>query len=211
MTDKMASPYNGYTHDPVQRAPSPYQPQYGPDPTQGAPSPYTPSPYEQGSSNGYYDQHPQANGQAYNNQGDQQYNGRQPQYDGAPGAEGEKGLLGAFGGGIGGHLIGKQTCHGFIGTVGGAIMGSLTEDWAKRKKPLCGRPTTPTCVPQQPACPPAGPVYSPPIYDTHTNVATTTHIHPGSWQAPPPVYPQTHPGKPCGHQQHCGCSFYGKH
>ncbi|KAK5216484.1 hypothetical protein LTR47_011944, partial [Exophiala xenobiotica] len=65
----MASPYNGYTHDPVQRAPSPYQPQYGPDPTQGAPSPYTPSPYEQGSSNGYYDQHPQANGQAYNNQG----------------------------------------------------------------------------------------------------------------------------------------------
>ncbi|KAK5215085.1 hypothetical protein LTR96_011598 [Exophiala xenobiotica] len=78
----MASPYNGYTHDPVQRAPSPYQPQYGPDPTQGTPSPYTPSSYEQGSSYGYYDQHPQANGQAYNNQGDQQYNGSQPQYDG---------------------------------------------------------------------------------------------------------------------------------
>jgi len=46
----------------------------------------------------------------------------------------DRGLLGAIGGGVGGRLLGKKANHGFMGTVGGAILGSLTEDWAKKNK-----------------------------------------------------------------------------
>ena len=48
--------------------------------------------------------------------------------------ESDRGLLGAIGGGFGGHFLGKKANHGFLGTVGGAILGSLTEDYAKSKK-----------------------------------------------------------------------------
>lgn len=39
-----------------------------------------------------------------------------------------------IGGGIGGGLLGKKANHGFLGTVGGAILGSVAEDFFKDKK-----------------------------------------------------------------------------
>jgi len=59
-----------------------------------------------------------------------------PNYDpkAPPMTDGERGLLGAIGGGVGGHFLGKKANHGFLGTIGGAILGSLTEDFAKDKK-----------------------------------------------------------------------------
>lgn len=59
-----------------------------------------------------------------------------PNYDPSapPMPESDRGLLGAIGGGVGGHFMGKKAGHGFLGTVGGAILGSLTEDFAKDKK-----------------------------------------------------------------------------
>jgi hypothetical protein len=51
-----------------------------------------------------------------------------------PMTESDRGLLGAIGGGVGGHFLGKKAGHGFLGTVGGAILGSITEDYAKDKK-----------------------------------------------------------------------------
>ena len=52
--------------------------------------------------------------------------------------ESDRGLLGAIGGGFGGHWAGKKAGHGFLGTIGGAIMGSLAEDYAKNKKKTHG-------------------------------------------------------------------------
>lgn len=137
---------------------------------------------------------------------------RQQDYSGEPPAEGERGILGALGGGVSGGYIGKQTCHGFLGTVGGAIVGSLTEDWAKKKKPLCGRPTTPTPCPPQQQPPPCnnGQVYSPPIVDNTTTVSSSTQVQPGYWQQTPPVYHHGAPPKPCGHQHACTCHYFGK-
>lgn len=59
-----------------------------------------------------------------------------PNYDpnAPPMSEGERGLLGAIGGGIGGHVLGKKAGHGFLGTVGGGILGSLAEDFLKDQK-----------------------------------------------------------------------------
>jgi predicted lipid-binding transport protein (Tim44 family) len=59
-----------------------------------------------------------------------------PNYDpnAPPMSEGERGLLGSVGGGVAGHYLGKNTGHGFLGTVGGAILGSLMEDKVKAKK-----------------------------------------------------------------------------
>lgn len=62
---------------------------------------------------------------------------QQPNYDpNAPGGaqEGERGLLGAAAGAFGGHKLGKSGGHGLLGTVGGAIMGSILEDKFKEKK-----------------------------------------------------------------------------
>ncbi|OCT45245.1 hypothetical protein CLCR_06279 [Cladophialophora carrionii] len=59
-----------------------------------------------------------------------------PNYDpnAPPMTEGERGLLGAIGGGFGGHFLGKSSGHGFLGTVGGALLGSVAEDFLKDKK-----------------------------------------------------------------------------
>jgi hypothetical protein len=144
--------------------------------------------------------------------------------------EGERGLLGAVGGGVAGAAIGQKTCHGFLGTVGGAIVGSLTEDWVKRKSPCNSRPSSPqpppACPPGQvsPQPPPSQPVYCAPVIygqqsvDTHTAVTTQTHVNPWpSYPASqptvvcsPPSYPQSagHPNsKPCGHTGHCACAI----
>lgn len=62
-----------------------------------------------------------------------------PNYDpnAPPMAEGERGLLGAIGGGIAGHHFGGKGGHGLLGTLGGAIAGSLLQD--KLKKPKHGK------------------------------------------------------------------------
>lgn len=59
-----------------------------------------------------------------------------PNYDpNAPAmTESDRGLLGAIGGGFGGHMLGKKANHGFLGTIGGAILGSMTEDFIKDKR-----------------------------------------------------------------------------
>ncbi|KAJ9658494.1 hypothetical protein H2198_003646 [Neophaeococcomyces mojaviensis] len=218
--------YDGYPADPINRAPSPY------DPVNRAPSPYdpvnrAPSPYDSGNRapSQYYQQDPSSYqrepaSNSYYNSDPQQYDNAIPVGQASPysesgptsGSEGERGLLGALGGAAGGGFIGHKTCHGFLGTVGGAIVGSLTEDWAKKHKPLCGKPTPQNCGPaQKPGCNPPGPAYySTPFVDTHTNVSTSTHLYPGTVQYPtqPPVY-QT-PQKPCGHQHQCGCQYFRK-
>ena len=56
----------------------------------------------------------------------------QPQY-GHPPQEGDRGVLGALGGGAAGGVAGRKMGHGILGTIGGAIVGSLTEDFAKQK------------------------------------------------------------------------------
>jgi len=58
-----------------------------------------------------------------------------PNYDpnAPPMPEGERGLLGAIGGGVAGRYGGKKAGHGFLGMIGGAIAGSLAEDFAKKK------------------------------------------------------------------------------
>lgn len=59
-----------------------------------------------------------------------------PNYDpNAPAMnETDRGLLGAIGGGVGGHFLGKKAGHGLLGTIGGALMGSVAEDFLKTKK-----------------------------------------------------------------------------
>ncbi|KIX08345.1 uncharacterized protein Z518_03001 [Rhinocladiella mackenziei CBS 650.93] len=59
-----------------------------------------------------------------------------PNYDpnAPPMTESDRGLLGAIGGGVGGHFLGKKAHHGFLGTIGGAILGSVAEDLLKDKK-----------------------------------------------------------------------------
>ena len=42
--------------------------------------------------------------------------------------------MGALAGGAAGAFAGKKTNHGFLGSVGGAIMGSIGEDMLKKKK-----------------------------------------------------------------------------
>jgi len=48
--------------------------------------------------------------------------------------ESDRGLLGAIGGGFGGHFLGAKAGHGFLGTIGGALLGSVAEDFMKDKK-----------------------------------------------------------------------------
>lgn len=58
------------------------------------------------------------------------------QQQGAPGEaqEGERGLMGALAGGVAGGYGGHKVNHGFLGTIGGAIMGSLAEDAVKKHR-----------------------------------------------------------------------------
>jgi len=58
-----------------------------------------------------------------------------PNYDpnAPPMSESDRGLLGAMGGGWAGHHYGKKQNHGFLGMIGGAIAGSMAEDYAKKQ------------------------------------------------------------------------------
>lgn len=46
--------------------------------------------------------------------------------------EGERGLGGAVAGGLAGGFAGHKADHGFLGTIGGAIVGSIAEDAMKK-------------------------------------------------------------------------------
>ncbi|KAK8203249.1 hypothetical protein BKA81DRAFT_407862 [Phyllosticta paracitricarpa] len=93
-----------------------YQPQPSHQfPQQGA---YNSSPYPSD---------PNAPPQAYGQPG--QYGATDPN----AAQEGDRGLLGAVGGGIAGHMGGKKYGHGLIGTVVGAVAGSKLEDKFKSK------------------------------------------------------------------------------
>lgn len=48
--------------------------------------------------------------------------------------EGERGLAGKIAGGTAGYFLGKKANHGFIGTIGGAMLGSFLEDKHKDHK-----------------------------------------------------------------------------
>ncbi|KPI38560.1 uncharacterized protein AB675_4253 [Cyphellophora attinorum] len=74
--------------------------------------------------------------QAYPQTARQSSDPNAPNYDPSapPMTESDRGLLGALAGGAGGGFLGHKAGHGFLGTIGGAIMGSITEDFAKKKK-----------------------------------------------------------------------------
>ncbi|KAI7946560.1 hypothetical protein MJO29_011087 [Puccinia striiformis f. sp. tritici] len=78
--------------------------------------------YNDGSSHG---QHNYSQPQNQFNSNSQQQGSGQP---------GDRGLMGAVAGGAAGGLVGKKNNHGFLGTIGGAIVGSLLEDATKKKK-----------------------------------------------------------------------------
>jgi hypothetical protein len=49
--------------------------------------------------------------------------------------EGDRGLMGALAGGIGGGILGGKANHGFLGTLAGAFAGSKAEDaWKAKRK-----------------------------------------------------------------------------
>ncbi|PWY77005.1 CNVH-domain-containing protein [Aspergillus heteromorphus CBS 117.55] len=54
--------------------------------------------------------------------------------DPAEAAEHEKGLMGALAGGAAGGFAGHKVNHGILGTIGGAMMGSVAEDGIKKHK-----------------------------------------------------------------------------
>ncbi|PYH28107.1 putative glutamine-serine-proline rich protein [Aspergillus neoniger CBS 115656] len=54
--------------------------------------------------------------------------------DPAAAGEGEKGIMGALAGGAAGGFAGHKVNHGFLGTIGGAMMGSVAEDAVKKHK-----------------------------------------------------------------------------
>ncbi|KAL2014001.1 hypothetical protein VTN00DRAFT_1526 [Thermoascus crustaceus] len=119
-----------------------YNQGYPPQQGHGQQDPYNQQ-YNQQYQQGGYGQ-PQSYGQpqqyGYQQQPQQSY-GHQPygeqnrQYEqGAPGEaqEGERGLGGAIAGGIAGGFAGHKANHGFLGTIGGAIVGSILEDAVKK-------------------------------------------------------------------------------
>jgi hypothetical protein len=58
----------------------------------------------------------------------QQQPGQYGATDPAGAQEGDRGLMGAVAGGLGGHYLGGKAGHGIIGTLAGAFMGSKLED-----------------------------------------------------------------------------------
>jgi hypothetical protein len=106
--------YNQYAQAPANQYPG-AQPQHQ-FPQQGA---YPADAYPQGQGPNAYGQHAQPG-----------YGSTDPNAQ----AEGDRGLMGALGGGAAGYFGGnKMGGHGILGAVAGAIMGSKLED--KHKKP----------------------------------------------------------------------------
>jgi hypothetical protein len=75
------------------------------------------------------DQYPQ--GAPYGQPGQHNYGSTDPNNQ----QEGDRGLMGALGGGAAGYFGGnKMGGHGIIGAIAGAVLGSKLEDKAKDKK-----------------------------------------------------------------------------
>jgi hypothetical protein len=76
------------------------------------------------------DQYPQGQN-PYGQPAQQGYGATDPNHQ----AEGDRGLMGALGGGAAGYFGGnKMGGHGIIGALAGAVLGSKLEDKAKHKK-----------------------------------------------------------------------------
>lgn len=91
---------------------------------------YQPQPSHQFPQQGAYNSSP------YPSDPNAPYGGQHAQYgstDPNQAQEGDRGLLGAVGGGIAGHMGGKKYGHGLIGTIAGAVAGSKLEDKFKGK------------------------------------------------------------------------------
>lgn len=77
------------------------------------------------------DQYPQGHGGYGQPQPGQQHGSTDPSAQ----AEGDRGLMGALGGGAAGYFGGnKMGGHGIIGAIAGSILGSKLEDKAKKPK-----------------------------------------------------------------------------
>ncbi|PYH94000.1 CNVH-domain-containing protein [Aspergillus ellipticus CBS 707.79] len=124
-----ASPYPPQT--PSYNAPySPYQqqqqPGYGSEYGRPAHPPYEqPSPYNQS------EPRPEGYGSA---QHPPPYSPSNGPTDPAEAGEHDKGLMGAMAGGAAGGFAGHKVNHGILGTIGGAMMGSVAEDGFKKHK-----------------------------------------------------------------------------
>lgn len=82
-------------------------------------------------------------------------------------AEGERGLLGGIAGAVAGGTTGNKLCHGkgFLGALGGGLVGSIVEDVIKKKRSkqdICH--TSRPCSPQPPqhCIPPPQQCHQPP-------------------------------------------------
>jgi len=120
------APNNGYNNQ--------YQSTY---PSSGfaQPQPY----YGDNSNQSYGYQNQQANSyyqpQTGPGDADPYYNNTQQPGQMNPDGTQDRGLLGAMAGGAAGAYAGHKTRgHGVLGALGGAILGSLTEDYAKKGK-----------------------------------------------------------------------------
>ncbi|KAK5192310.1 hypothetical protein LTR47_006618 [Exophiala xenobiotica] len=83
----------------------------------------------------YYYQDNRAPHDQYDGSNNSYYNSSsQPTPTPLPGQEADRGMMGAMAGGAAGAFGGHKAGHGFLGSIGGAIIGSLAEDYAKKNK-----------------------------------------------------------------------------
>ncbi|KAF1943757.1 hypothetical protein EJ02DRAFT_501892 [Clathrospora elynae] len=136
-----APAHGGFQHGqqvaPYQQQPQPQQGQYGQQAQYPAQDQYPgQAPQHQFPQQGAYahDQYPQGqNAYPQPQPGHQPYGSTDPNAQ----AEGDRGLMGALGGGAAGYFGGnKMGGHGIIGAIAGSILGSKLED--KSKKPKTG-------------------------------------------------------------------------
>lgn len=95
---------------------------------------YAAPPHQQYGQEGYRD--PNAPQHQHQPQGQPGYQDPNAPYDPnmPEGAEGDRGIMGAIGGGIAGRYAGKRMGdHSILGMIGGAIAGSKLEDYAKKQ------------------------------------------------------------------------------
>ena len=117
--------------------------------------------HQQGQSYNQYPTNEQTQHQQYPNtlidlgNGNRDSFSRRPQYpqDPTPPTEIDRGLGGAFTGGLAGGFAGHQANHGFLGTLGGAVLGSFVEDKLKKyKEKKESESQIPPHPPQRPHC-----------------------------------------------------------
>jgi hypothetical protein len=98
-------------------------------------NPYqTQQPYYYQDNRAPHDQYDGSNNSYYNN------SSSQPTPTPLPGQEADRGMMGAMAGGAAGAFGGHKAGHGFLGSIGGAIIGSLAEDYAKKNEKNKNKP-----------------------------------------------------------------------